>query len=309
MSGPAFYVRHSEPSGHPFILYTSLPPNNGDLVTEIAELNDKTIRRTAIGLFSNIPSSHFRFAIELDDEEEFPVTNDWTLVDIAKNYPPWGWESLFLHSLVELEYKDKQLQVWDYYPEKRYIFRAFEECPFHKLKVVLLGQDPYHSLNKSTGLPDAVGLSFASHRQHNPQPSLRAIYQEIRNSIGDVGEFTHADLTKWARQGILLLNSALTVEKGKPKSHTKEWKGFVRSVFRFIQTHNKNCIYILLGRPAQDLVLGSGLMSQNKRVITAGHPSPENRGRRETFFNTGIFTKVNQLLREDGKTPIDWNID
>jgi len=309
MSGTSFYVRHKHSSLHPFLMSTPLPPNDGLEVKSVSDLDENhQVEQTDGWILEAAAPSRFRFLVELD-EDEYPVTDEWSLVDIATKYPPLGWEPLFLRSVVELEHKDKQLKVWDYLPEKRNIFRAFEECPFQKLKVVLMGQDPYATINKKTGLPDAVGLSFSSRREHAVPPSLQAIYKEIRNTIGDVGEFKHPDLTRWARQGVLLLNSALTVEKGQPKSHANQWTGFINSVLRFIKNNKKNCVFVALGRPAEATIAGAGFSVDNKRVLPAGHPSPLNRGRNTNFFNTGIFSLVNQQLREDGETPIDWNID
>ena len=306
MSGTAFYTSQKGVSSHPFLRYSTIPPNDGEIITNISDLKNKEIHRLPIEIFRGVASSRFRFNISLE-ESESPVTNTWTLVDIAKKYPPFGWESLFLQSIVELEYKDRQLQVWDYYPEKRYIFRAFEECPFDKVKVVFIGQDPYESLDKKSGLPYATGLAFSSDRRNTIPVVLKNIFTEIKNTVGDVGSFCHPDLSKWVQQGVLLLNASLTVEKENYRSHKNEWKGFIARALKYIQNHHKDCIYILLGNDAQNLTNGSNpVIANNKRVLMAGYP---NSGHYSNFFNSGIFAKVNQLLREDGKDPIDWNID
>lgn len=309
MSGPAFYVRETTKTKHPFLRSIATAPNQGDPVDNIAQLKEKQIQAASTGLLVHVPPSRFRFQVVLE-EEKCPVTNDWSLLDIATKYPPFGWEPLFQQSLLELELKDKELQVWDYYPEKKNIFRVFEECPFDKVRVVILGQDPYHNANSKTGEPLADGFAFSSQRGNPIPPSLQAIFKEIRNTIGDVNEFTHPDLTKWVKQGVFLLNTALTVEKGKPNSHSDAWSAFTRRTIKYINDNKKKCIYILLGAQAQKFATGSQrAISQSKRVLMAGHPSPINRTRYNTFFNKGLFAKVNEILREDGEVPIDWNND
>ena len=296
-------------SPHPFILFSNNPPNEGNPITDITQLLPRGVKPQNMLSMKAVPPSKYRFHIDLS-EDEYPVTNEWTLAQIATEYPPFGWEPLFMQSEADLAHLDKHLQVWDYYPQKKWIFRAFEECPFNKLKVVLIGQDPYPGVDRKTGEPNAMGLSFSTQRDHNIPVSLQAIFKEIKNSIGDVGPFNHPDLTKWANQGVLLLNTTLTVEKGKPKSHKKEWTGFVPRALKYIQTHKKNCIYILLGGDAKNLIGGrDSAITDGPRVITAGHPSTMNRNRNKDFFGSGIFIRVNELLLKDGETPIDWNID
>lgn len=197
----------------------------------------------------------------------------------------------------------------DIYPPKELIFRAFSS-PVNDIKVCLLGQDVYHQPNQ------AMGLAFSVPQNVKIPPSLANIFKELKNEFPERGyNFTHGDLTKWStNENIFLLNCALTVKKSKPLSHMKKWEAFTDDVIRYISTHNKKCIFILLGNYAKEK---SKIVENDLRCIKGIHPSPLSANTKKSssggrnsisgndsngFFNSGIFKKVEELV---GK-PIDW---
>ena len=182
------------------------------------------------------------------------------------------------------------------FPEEKNVFNALELTPFESVKVVILGQDPYH------GFGQAHGLSFSVQKGIPLPPSLKNIYKELQEDIG--GEFpTEGDLSHWAKQGVLLLNTVLTVEEGNANSH--KGKGWERLTNRLIESLNElkhPVIFILWGKPAQDK---EKLITNLSHVILkAPHPSPLSAYR--GFFGSKPFSKVNEILIQQGQTPIRW---
>lgn len=184
------------------------------------------------------------------------------------------------------------------YPPGSLIFNAFEKTPFDKVKVVLLGQDPYH------GPGQAMGLSFSVPDGVPPPPSLINIYKELHTDIGMLIPKT-GNLTKWAEQGVLLLNAALTVRANEPASHAKiGWMEFTDAVIRKISEEKKGIVFLLWGRFAQDKQV---LIDETKHyVLKAAHPSPFSADK--GFFGCKHFSRTNDLLMKQGLDPIDWNI-
>ncbi len=182
------------------------------------------------------------------------------------------------------------------FPEEKDVFRALELTPFESVKVVILGQDPYH------GFRQAHGLSFSVQKGIPLPPSLRNMYKELQEDLG--GELpTEGDLSHWAKQGILLLNTVLTVEEGNANSH--KGIGWERLTNRLIESLNElkhPVIFILWGKPAQDK---EKLITNPSHVILkAPHPSPLSAYR--GFFGSKPFSKVNEILIQQGQTPIRW---
>ena len=182
------------------------------------------------------------------------------------------------------------------FPEEKNVFNALELTPFESVKVVILGQDPYH------GFGQAHGLSFSVQKGIPLPPSLKNIFKELQEDIG--GEFpTEGDLSHWAKQGVLLLNTVLTVEEGNANSH--KGKGWERLTNRLIESLNElkhPVIFILWGKPAQDK---EKLITNLSHVILkAPHPSPLSAYR--GFFGSKPFSKVNEILIQQGQTPIRW---
>ncbi len=186
------------------------------------------------------------------------------------------------------------------YPPNALIFNALNTTPLANVKVVILGQDPYHGPNQ------AHGLSFSVQKGVPLPPSLRNIYHELQSDLG-VTVPKHGDLTRWAEQGVLLLNSVLTVEAGQPTSHQKRgWEDFTDHVIDVLNEQREHVVFILWGAYAQRK---GQRIDQNKHlVLKAAHPSPlaSNRG---GFFGCKVFSKSNNYLKQHGIEPIDWQLD
>lgn len=184
------------------------------------------------------------------------------------------------------------------YPPGSLIFNAFNKTPFDHVKVVLLGQDPYH------GPHQAHGLSFSVQKGVAPPPSLINIFQELHNDVGvpvpDTG-----DLTPWAEQGVLLLNASLTVRAGEPMSHAKiGWADFTDAVIKKVSDEKENVVFLLWGKFAQEKQV---LIDETKHlVLKAAHPSPFSADR--GFFGCKHFSKTNKYLVKHGIDPIDWKL-
>lgn len=186
------------------------------------------------------------------------------------------------------------------YPPGPLIFNAFEQTPFDAVKVVLLGQDPYH------GPRQAHGLCFSVQDGVAPPPSLINIFKEIQSDIGIQMSPRSGNLTHWARQGVLLLNAALTVRANEPFSHSKiGWAVFTDAVIQKVSELKTGIVFLLWGRFAQEK---QALIDESKHyVLKAAHPSPFSADK--GFFNCRHFSKTNSLLQQQGKDPVDWRIE
>lgn len=182
------------------------------------------------------------------------------------------------------------------YPPGQLIFNAFDKTPFNKVKVVLLGQDPYH------GAGQAHGLSFSVPAGIKPPPSLMNIFKELQSDIGMAIPST-GDLTKWAEQGVLLLNAVLTVRANEPASHAQiGWQDFTNALISRISREKEAIVFLLWGRYAQDK---QALIDETKhKVLKAAHPSPFSADK--GFFGCRHFSKANEYLMKHGKDAIDW---
>ncbi len=183
------------------------------------------------------------------------------------------------------------------FPSGSQIFKAFELTPVSELKVVILGQDPYH------GPGQAHGLSFSVPRNMPAPPSLRNIFKEIEDDLG-VRMSGYPDLEKWARQGVLLLNAILTVRSGEAASHSKiGWEEFTDAVIRYISNNCEGVVFLLWGNFARSK---SVLIDRSRHcVLEAAHPSPLARG---AFFGCRHFSRANEFLASTGREPIDWQL-
>lgn len=185
------------------------------------------------------------------------------------------------------------------YPKGGDIFNAFNKTPLDKLKVLILGQDPYH------GEHQAHGLSFSVQKGITPPPSLKNIYKELVTDIPGFVIPNHGQLTEWAGQGVMLLNATLTVRAGSPGSHQKKgWEQFTDKVIKTISDKKEGVVFILWGSFAQ---AKAELIDQKKHfIIKSPHPSPFSADR--GFFGSKPFSKTNAILVKEGKKPIDWQI-
>jgi uracil-DNA glycosylase len=195
--------------------------------------------------------------------------------------------------------KTEKAQGKTIYPPGSMIFNAFDQTPYDKVKVVLLGQDPYH------GYGQAHGLSFSVPDGVNPPPSLLNIFKELQSDVGMPMPKT-GNLTKWAEQGVLLLNAVLTVRANEAASHAKiGWMDFTNSVISKISDEKEGIVFLLWGKFAQEKQL---LIDETKHyVLKAAHPSPFSADK--GFFGCRHFSKTNNYLVKQGKDPIDWKLD
>lgn len=185
------------------------------------------------------------------------------------------------------------------FPKKDNFFKALELTPLDKVKVVILGQDPYHEPNQ------AMGLAFSVPRGEKIPPSLKNIYKELESDL-NIPAPTHGDLTKWAEQGVLLLNTVLTVEEHKALSHHKiGWQIFTDRLIYEVCQLNQPIVFILLGNEAK--TKKEMIKNPNHLIIESVHPSPlsANKG----FFGSKIFSKTNNYLIKNNLNPIDWYIN
>lgn len=192
---------------------------------------------------------------------------------------------------------DKRYETTTVFPEKQNIFKAFYLTKLDNLKVVILGQDPYH------GFGQAQGLAFSTPANIKNPPSMQNILKEIQSDLGKKSICEDGDLTPWAKQGVLLLNTILTVEEAKPKSHHNlGWEVFTDNIIKYISDNCKDTIFILWGSPA---ISKTKLIDRKKHhILTAPHPSPLSSYR--GFFGCKHFSQTNNILKSLNKEAIIW---
>lgn len=207
-------------------------------------------------------------------------------------------EEFELPYIAKLEvFLKEERRLHNIYPKKTEVFNAFKLTSFENVKVVILGQDPYHGPNQ------AHGLSFSVNYGIKIPPSLANIYKELKSDI-DFAIPSHGNLTSWANQGVLLLNATLTVRAGEPGSHQKKgWETFTDSVIKLISDKKENCVFLLWGNFAKSKI---NLIDLDKHlVLKAAHPSPLAGG---AFFGCKHFSKTNEYLKSKNISQINWAI-
>lgn len=220
-----------------------------------------------------------------------PINNDWAQA-LREEYRKPYYKELFLK--VNEEYRTQQI-----FPAADDIFNAFHLTPLKDVKVVILGQDPYHNFGQ------AHGLSFSVKPGVEIPPSLVNIYKELEDDLGCY-QPNNGYLVKWAKQGVLLLNTVLTVRVHQANSHRGiGWEEFTNAVIEILDKQDRPIVFLLWGRPAQNKM--SMLHNPNHLILTAPHPSPLSAYR--GFFGCKHFSKTNSFLEEHGLTPIDWQIE
>lgn len=214
------------------------------------------------------------------------------------------WEAILENELKSSEYNllvnalKKEYENTKIYPPKQQVFNALNYANFKDIKIVILGQDPYHQFGQ------ANGLSFSVKKGVKLPPSLRNIFKELNADLG-VKIPNHGDLTNWAKQGVVLLNTVLTVEDSLPNSHKNfGWLTLTKKIITKINENTKNTVFVLWGKNAQNY---EKLIDSKKHLIlTAAHPSPFSA--RNGFFGCKHFSKANNYLLKNGKDPINWEI-
>ena len=216
---------------------------------------------------------------------------------------PSGWKTLLEKEFSKsymLEIKNFLLEEYKtkiIYPKKTLIFNAFNQCDFHNVKVVIIGQDPYHGHNQ------AHGLSFSVEKEIPLPPSLLNIFKELEEDLNQKIDKKNGNLTKWTNQGVFLLNTTLTVEQNKPLSHSKiGWEIFTNEVIKILSKHKDNLVFILWGKFAQSK---RNFIDRKKHlIISSPHPSPLSAYR--GFFGSRPFSKTNDFFKRKNIDEIDW---
>lgn len=236
--------------------------------------------------------------------------SELTAKDVSSRFPnnlPQGWRAHLadegerdyfksLSTFLRTEYNSGQT----IFPPKECVLKALQKVDYSNVNVCILGQDPYH------GPGQAVGLCFAVPNQLKPKPpSLNNIFKEIETDLGKKVNFQESELSRWVEQGVLLLNTVLTVRKSQAFSHRdKGWESFTDRVIRLLNDRKDPVIFILWGAPARKKKLL--ITNKQHRIIESAHPSPLSAY--AGFFGSRPFSKCNEYLRELGKPPIDWEI-
>ncbi|HGF7300706.1 TPA: uracil-DNA glycosylase [Enterococcus hirae] len=198
-----------------------------------------------------------------------------------------------LRNFLKKEYTTQKI-----HPDMYHIYEALELTPYEKVKVVILGQDPYHGVNQ------AHGLSFSVQPGVKIPPSLNNIYKELQSDLG-ISPVKHGNLVSWAEQGVLLLNTVLTVREGQAYSHRgKGWEILTDKIIEKLNEREKPIVFILWGKPAQEKMK---MIDKSRHIIlTSAHPSPLSAHR--GFLGSKPFSKTNDALMALGETPIDWQL-
>ncbi|XP_077978851.1 uracil-DNA glycosylase-like [Glandiceps talaboti] len=200
-----------------------------------------------------------------------------------------------IQQVLSKEYQNTETAI---FPSKEQIFHAFNLTPLSKLKVVILGQDPYHDDGQ------AMGLAFSVPEGISPPPSLKNIYKELKHEYPEFSIPDHGCLEKWAEQGVLLLNATLTVKAHQPNSHSKiGWQKFTDGIIRIINDNCKDIVFILWGGFAQKK--GKIIDKSKHHVVESAHPSPLSLNK---FMKCGCFLKANDALEKSGQSEIDWTL-
>lgn len=211
------------------------------------------------------------------------MKNEWTrLIHKTFNNVLGAW-------LVDLYKKDKPAVL----PVKERVFSAFKLTPYQDVSVVIVGQDPYHLKEQ------ASGLAFSVSKDIPIPPSLKNIFKALKNDLGI--ENTNGDLTEWAKQGVLLINTALTVFEGQPGSHSFEWEGFTLSVIQMLNQHPSDLVFMLWGEQAKKL---KPLIDPRHLILESSHPSPLSA--HKGFLDCKHFSQANAFLQSKSRNPINW---
>lgn len=226
---------------------------------------------------------------------DFKIDSSWR--EVLRN----EYEKPYFGQLLEFIRKERNAGK-KIFPPPELVFNAFRKTPYDKVKVLIMGQDPYH------GVGQAHGLSFSVQEGVRHPPSLKNIFKELVDDA-EVSLPIHGSLDRWAEQGVLLLNAILTVEEGNPLSHSKlGWERFTDAVIRVLALRQDPIIFMLWGENAIRKCVDVPELKEAPRhyILTAPHPSPFSA--RRGFFGCKHFSKANEILRSIGKTPIDWQL-
>ena len=218
----------------------------------------------------------------------FCITQNW--YDLLKD----EWQKPYFVNLCK--FLDNEYATKTIYPKAENVFNALNRVKYNDVKVVIIGQDPYHEPNQ------AHGLCFSVENEVKLPPSLQNIFKEIKNEYGFLN--TNGNLLNWARQGVLLLNSVLTVERGRANSHQNMgWEKLTSKVIELLNTRENPIVFLLWGASAQKM--GNVITNPHHLVLKCAHPSPLSAF--NGFFGCGHFKKTNEFLLQNNQKPIDWH--
>lgn len=198
-----------------------------------------------------------------------------------------------------MQFLDEEYKTKIIYPPREDLFTCFEACPYQDVKVVILGQDPYHRPQQ------AHGLCFSVRKGVKIPPSLKNMYKELKSDL-DIDVPSHGYLIDWAKQGVFMMNAVLTVQEGKAGSHQKKgWEIFTDKVMEALNEHEEGIVFLLWGNWAQKKA--KFITNPQHKILMSAHPSPLSAY--QGFFGSKPFSKTNALLKEMGRTPINWKIE
>lgn len=243
-------------------------------------------------------------------------TEGQTVEEMLDELPPPGWVDTFLKAKAEIKLFSNILRHGgEFYPPMEKLVRTFDLCPLDMVKLVIVGQDPYYSNDR--GRPQANGLAFSTDKGHPVQPSLSNIYNELEMEFPVDTEShrkfvrpNHGDLSGWVEQGVLMMNTTLTVAPGMPNSHSGISDGIISRVVNSLNERKPNCIYLLWGKDAMSF---SRKLGANTIKFYATHPSGRSAYRKSKnsgpFIGCNHFKMANDELIKQGLTPINWCLD
>jgi uracil-DNA glycosylase len=222
---------------------------------------------------------------------------DMTLYNYTLEYLPTKWKDLFLSNLDIIKYISENIEGI-VYPPRHKIYNIFYQLSPKDIKVVILGQDPYHNEGS------AMGYAFSLNRDVKKiNPSLLNIKKVVKDCGYNVE--SHGDLSNWVEQGVFLLNTALTVNKGEPESHIHLWYEFTRNILEYITTNNSKIVFLLWGTKSWNFI--PYIKTNSGYILKNGHPSPLSRN--SDFKTSKCFIKANEMLRKNNIKEIDWSIN
>lgn len=269
------------------------PPKTDNVITDTKDSSKEAS--------SSVATTKDSITYENMEELIDPNSSWYKILSPEFSKPYWKKLKNFLKEEKRKETEDKGSPL---YPPVNETFSAFNYCDFDNVKVVIIGQDPYH------GPRQAHGLCFSVKKPEVPPPSLKNIFKELQSDLGK-DQFcngkipSHGQLSKWAKQGVLLLNAVLTVSEKNPNSHQNQgWETFTDHVISSLNKSKSNVVYLLWGKPAQKK---AKIVDKKKNlVLESAHPSPLSC---KKFFGCKHFSKCNEYLKKVGKDEIDWNLD
>ena len=257
------------------------------------------LRKSKINMEENTTKDHkIIFVTPTDD-----ITEDWSIRDVAIKRCPYGWGKSFnkLGNTFDFIQNIIEKEGGRVVPNRKDLFNAFHWCPLSKLKVVIVGQDPYYTI-MNDGRPDANGASFSTRRDCRLRDSVQNIFLEVKKDYPEFKIPDHGDLRGWAEQGVLLLNMSLTTVAGIDKAHSHIWTGVISSVFEEIKESAPHAVVMLWGRDAQNKILK---FIGKLKYLLAAHPSPKSV---KGFLGCSHFKLANEHLISQGIKPIDWTL-